>query len=278
MSKVSAADIIGGIAAAKSFISPTAAPSASGKLSNFIAEIRSSGIARSNLFEVEIAAPRILAGNPTTAIIPLYGCDASLPGAYLQTLDNKRFGIGPNEKLPYSVQYNDIGLSFIGDGQGSLYKFFYRWIHGTVRGDAHIISNDVSAAGLSPYEVEFKENYRTSVVIRTFDEQQKKILEYHLMEAYPIWLGEIPLSWSGSDDLQKFPVAFTYLQARLTTVDEERTRNKNGQRELTPFEKLYKLGTAGQTIFASRKPRSVGDIINVVSNAKIIIDGMKGTF
>lgn len=278
MANLTALDIIGGIAAAKAFIDPTRADNskASGKLSNFLAEIRQSALARTNFFEVIITPPRILANDPAAKVIHLYGCDASLPGIYLQTLENKRFGVGPNEKLPYSTQFNDIGITFYGDGQGTIYKFFYKWMHGIVRGDSHMISNGVSGQGLSPYEVEFKEKYRSDIIIRTFDEQQKDVLIYRLIEAYPIWISDTPLSWSSSDDIQRFPLAFTFLQARLDNVEQDRLRNESGARQLTPFEKLYKIGTATQTVFGTRRPQSIGDVINVVSNAKIILEGMKG--
>lgn len=279
MAKVTFANALGIAAAAKSFLQPsTTRTDNTNKMSQFIATMRSSSVARTNLFEIVFTAPRILATNPTKSILSLYACDGNLPGVFLQTFDVKRYGTGPNEKLPYSTEFNDITFSFIGDGQGDIYKFFYNWIQGIVSSDVHMTNTNASSVNqMGPYEVNFKEDYRTTINIITYDENRKVILNYQLMEAYPIWLGDSPLSWGDTDNLQKFPITFTFMQAKLENVDDQkRNLGANGPRPLSPFEKLYKIGTIGQTIYSMRKPNSIGDVINVVSNAKIVLKGLGG--
>lgn len=284
--KVSPADIIGSIAAAKAFINPSKTSdqfsngqfTGVGKWGHFLAEMRSRSVARTNLFEVSFTPPLMLARQSGTArLLSLYASDASLPGNFINTMTLKRFGIGPNEKVPYSTQWNDIGFSCIGDGQGMVYKFFYKWMQGIVKSDVPITGDDIGYNQLASYEVGFKEEYATTITINTFDEQGKDILVYQLTGAYPIFISDTPLSWGQGDELQRIPLAFNFLQASLVNVEAVRSLEKNGQRELSPFEKLYKVGTAVQALASLRKPRSVGDVINVVSNAKTVIQGIGGT-
>lgn len=275
MAKTTAADIIGAIAAAKSFLAPSASKQKDSKLSSFLSQMRADSIARSNLFEVTFIPPRILARNPTAQLLHLYAADASLPGIYLSTMELKRYGVGPNEKIPYSAQYNDIAISMIGDGGGAVYKFFYNWLQGIVRSDIPM-TNQNSIDDINPYEVEFKENYRTNIYIVTFDEQQNDILTYRLLEAYPIWMSEVPLSWSDDNNLQKINLVFNFMQAELINARSDRSTNSAGARDLSFFEKAVKIGTAGQVIAAQRRPHTVGDVINVVSNAKVVLQGLNG--
>lgn len=277
--KKTIADAIGAATAAKAFLAPsTTTTDTTSKMAQFMAQMRSRSVARTNLFEIIFTPPRILAGESTQAIISLYASDGNLPGLFLQTIDLKRFGTGPNEKLPYSAQFNDIAFSFIGDGQGDIYKFFYKWMQGIVLSDTHMTNTSYSSVNqMSPYEVNFKEDYRSTINIITYDEKRNQILNYQLMEAYPVWLGETPLSWGDMDNLQKFPIAFTFLQAKLENIeDQKRNLGANGPRPLSPFERLYKIGTAAQVLYSLKKPNSVGDVINVVSNAKTVIKGFGG--
>lgn len=280
MASITIADAVGVAAASKAFLQPdNQGETATGKLGEFIAQMRQRTVARSNLFEVVITPPYILASNPTKTLIPLYASDASIPNLFLETLDLKRFGTGPNEKLPYSAQFTDMGVMMIGDGQGDIYKFFYRWLQGIVLSDAHMTStNFVSINRLSPYEVNFKEDYRGTVNIIQYDENRNVILNYELSEAYPTFVGGSPLSWGDENNLQKFPINFTFMQAKLTNLNEQKWNPATGEtRPLSPFEKLYKFGTAAQVVFSTKKPNSVGDVINVVSNAKVILKGLGGT-
>lgn len=241
-----------------------------GKLSKFMAEIREASVARTNLFDVTMTAPRILSGSPVAEKISLYAEGAQLPGLNIQTDDSiKRFGIGPQDNSPYSSGVNDITLSFIGDGRGDVYKFFYRWMQGIVRSDYNVSGVRNGYNGLAPYEVEFKREYETTINIKTYNEQGDVVFDYKLLNAFPKSLPDISLSWDDSG-MMKFSVTFCYLQAELGNVDQPLALTKNGLNQLTPFQKLVKIGTAVQTIASLKRPGSVQDALASATTIKNI--------
>lgn len=265
-----AMNAIGTVAAVKSLFGSKPAGGATGRMNNFIAEIRQNSVARTNYFEITFSAPKILAGegSATARKISLYAEGASLPGLFLQTDDSiKRFGIGPQEHVPYSAQTNNTTINFIGDGKGEIYKFFYNWIQGIVRSDYVVTSQNVSRNGLSPYEVEFKSEYAQTIVIRTFNEQGDTIFEYELREAFPKSIADVSLNWSESSMMQ-FSVEFCFLQSKLLTSDVPAKLTPNGITQLSPFQKLAKIGTAVTTIASLKRPKNVQDALSSITTLK----------
>jgi hypothetical protein len=164
---------------------------------------------------------------------------------------------------------NDISLSFIGDGKGDVYKFFYRWMQGIVRSDYNVSGVRNGYNGLAPYEVEFKRNYETTINIKTYNEQGDVVFDYKLLNAFPKSLPDISLSWDDGG-MMKFSVTFCYLQAELANADQPLALTKNGLNQLTPFQKLVKIGTAVQTIASLKRPGSVQDALASATTIKNI--------
>lgn len=245
-------------------------PAGSGKINNFISELKQNSVARTNLFDVTITPPKVLAGTAAARKISLFAEGAQLPGINIQTDSSiKRFGYGPQDNMPHSSQTNDITLNFIGDGKGEVYKFFYRWMQGIVRSDYEVPSGKVGLGGLAPYEVAFREDYETTISIKTYDEQGETIIDYELLKAFPKNLPDVTLNWSDTGIMQ-FGVTFCFLQSRMVNVDDQVKTSKNGIQGLSTLQKLVKVGTAVQTIASLKRPRSVQDALATSTSIKNI--------
>ena len=267
---------LGTVAALKSLFGKPKQPGTN-KQTQFQAALRRRSVARTNLFDVTITLPTILQGPrflPLGAELSLWAESAQLPGYNIQTDSIKRYGVGPMESVPYSIQTNDLTLSFIGDGAGGIQKFFYLWMHGIVRGDEDVRTDDLSTTGLQPYEVEFKDRYATVITITQYDEMGDVINVYELTDAFPKNIPDISVSWTDNNAFMQFGVTFSYLQAKLKTASQGRqTRgSKNGVGELSFLQKAIKVGTALQTLKTLRKPRSVQDAIASTSTIKTLFN------
>jgi hypothetical protein len=238
---------------------------ATGRYGNFLSEFRNKSFARTNLFEVSIQPPKIMNGSKMFESLHLYAESANIPGLMFATSETKRYGTGPVEKKPYAPIFNDISVSFLVDGQGELYKFFYTWMNRIVSSDQFVNGNTVSANGLAPFEVEFKDDYKCQMMISTFDEAGNGVLSSQIVDAIPI---------SISDQIMKLQVTFTYFQHILNTDQSEPVSGY--KKPLSGFQQIVKAGTALQTISSLKKPQSVGDVINVINNAKVIAGGYFG--
>jgi hypothetical protein len=270
---------LGTYAAVKSLIgTPPSQTAANSRYGKFLAEMRQNSVAKTNYFEVRITAPSVLLGPKGTVAskIELYAEGTPFPGLFLQTGEMKRYGVGPIEKYPYSLQTNSLQMNFIGDGKGEIYKFFYNWMQNIVRGDFPIEQQTqgtqaISASGLAPYEVEFKNNYSVPIDIFLYNEEHSTVLHYNLTQAFPVRIPDINLSWRDTDSLMQFAVDFEFLQSNLVNSEEKFEVNKNGPNQLSLLQKLVKVGTAVQALSSLRKPQSLQDGLISAGNIKNVI-------
>ena len=247
---------------------------ATGRYGNFLSEFRNKSFARTNLFEVAIQPPRLMTGSKMSNVLHLYAESASIPGLMFATSETRRYGVGPIEKKPYAPIFNDVSVSFLVDGQGDIYKFFYTWMNRIVSSDQFINGNAGHYNGLAPFEVEYKDEYKCQMMISTFDEAGNSVLNSQLVDAIPISISDTSFSWGDNDQVLKLQVTFTYFQHILNTDQGEPVSGY--KKPLSGFQQIVKAGTALQTLSSLKKPQSVGDVINVINNAKVITGGYFG--
>lgn len=249
------------------FLNGTRAPGSDRKGINKIQSTinKLNGLQRSSHYYVTIPAPLVLAGDQVPPLIPFLTEATSLPGVMMNTTPIKRYGYGPEEKKPYAPTFVDINMTFFGDGKGAVHDFFYRWLN-------KIVIFDKNATDANAFEVYYKNSYATDITITTIDETGNIITEVTLLKAYPIFLGDISLSWHDNDSFVRIPVGFTFYNWKKKTIDLN-TPVLPGQ-GASAMQKILGVATAIQTLSTIRKPNNVADIINVVGNSKIAIGGL----
>ena len=148
---------------------------------------------------------------------------------------------------------------------------------GIVKGDlSPQSSGTTSYNGLNAFEVEYKNDYAVDIVITCYDERDQSIVICTLRRAFPIFLGDIQLSWAENDSFMRIPVTFTYQTWDLEVININSVLTGN---YMSGLQKILKVGTAIQTIASIiHKPTGVADILNSVSKAKSVIGGLGGLF
>ena len=109
-------------------------------ISSYKENINQFGVLRSNKFEVRISVPPILQGSAIVSAAGAVSSDGSIqmlkfraerfsaPGISLDTKQVYRYGMGPYQKMPYSASYTDNSITFLSDGYGNMWNFWYQWI------------------------------------------------------------------------------------------------------------------------------------------------------
>lgn len=136
---------------------------------------------------------------------------ASLPGFGLTTDDIKHKGYGNINKHPYEAMFQDVNLSFIGDSQGKVFKYFHEWFKSIVNFDDSTDPNGTNQFGLSQSMYNFPDEYSSTVVVSHLSTDGEKIIEYTLYKAFPINISDIQVDWNSGSDFVKVPVTFTYM-------------------------------------------------------------------
>jgi hypothetical protein len=149
-------------------------------------------------------------------LISLSCSEASLPGSLLMTNEINDDHTGVTERHAYRRQYDersdftfyiDYGRN---DGNYNVLWFFEQWMQ--------YIVNEQYVEGLDDnnyfYRVNFPKTYQGSIIINKFERdflQNGGYLEYKFLNAYPINITSIPVSYESSQ-LLKCTVSFTYIR------------------------------------------------------------------
>jgi len=245
-----------------------------------LAGIRKFGIQKTNLGYVTFELPRLLLGVPgVTPQITLLARSRAhtfpIPSVNFATSEIKRYGVGPVEKKPYLPLFTDINIDFIGDSEGDIHKFFYIWMNGIInftdlprnggRKDLY------GSSSKDPFAIEFKDEYKTTLVMRTFNDMQEELTEIRLFNCFPVSLGEIQYNWGDENTLVRFPVSFNFTHWAYNQEDPK-FRFSAPQVDVSKnnvdlvYQFLINAYPAAQAIeLATRRPQQVQDVVNIVN-------------
>lgn len=156
--------------------------------------------------------------------------EASLPGSTLSTVDITDDRTGVSEKLAYRRLYDDrADFTFYVEHDYKIILFFENWIQYIVNEQENgatledllrdpvgtlLNGSTSSRPGLKDsgyfYRVNFPNDYRGTVYINKFEKDYLgRYLQYTLIDAYPLAINSIPVSYDASN-LLKCTVSFTY--------------------------------------------------------------------
>ena len=125
-------------------------------------------------------------------------CEAAeLPGKSLSTADVKIYG--PAFKVPYQTIYGDISFTFLCTNDFYERKLFDKWIECIMPPDTNNLR----------YPKGENTRYLSDITIMQFDEFIKQIYAIKLIDAFPVTISSMPLSWS-DDNFHRVTVSFAY--------------------------------------------------------------------
>lgn len=209
------------------------------KSTDFIAAIKTQGLARTNRFTVDVAPPSSNSAGLNSRVLLL--CDsAALPGVSYATTQNRSYG--EFREVPYDRLFEPVTLSFYVDKEMVVKKIFDDWVM--------MIQNPVNRS------FKYYESYVRTMTIQVQDLNDKTKYEVKLHEAYPKTMSAVGLS-SESKDVMKMSVSFQYKYFEISQIvqlpnDQQISSNMidkyNG--DFTGFQARFNkgLGEAGNFI------------------------------
>lgn len=139
----------------------------------------------------------------TARRLMFYCFSAEIPGVSYQTDENRYYG--SQFKIPYMPQYNDVDLEFyVGDDMFERW-FFEGWMH--------------SVMDPQTQDFNYISEYSTNIDILQMDINSNDTYWCTLLEAYPIAVNQMKLSWDSDNEIHRITVTFTY--KRVLTVDTD---------------------------------------------------------
>ncbi len=159
---------------------------------DFIAEIKTKGIARINRFTVDLSPPRALQEN--TKRMLLFCEKASLPGVNFATTANRSYG--ETREVVYDRMFDPVTLTFHVDRNMTVKTVFDEWMN-------YIVNPSDRTIG-------WYNDYVTPMTIRIQDLEDKTTYLVQLMEAYPKTIQAVSLDAGSNNDTMRLDVTFQY--------------------------------------------------------------------
>lgn len=203
----------------------TTPPTAGFDIDAFASDIRTRGVVRTHSFLAIVYPPKILQGLYTDPALRrmIIRCEAaSLPSMSFMTRDFYRAGYGSSEAIAYNTNFEPVNFTFLVDAQAEVYTFFYNWMNCIVNFNVSAgfgTSNTIGGKALKAYEVGYKDDYVTKMLILMYNEARDQIIEVTLHDAFPMSISEVGLSWGQTDELMKINVPVKYRDFSIDTVD-----------------------------------------------------------
>lgn len=131
-----------------------------------------------------------------------YRCEScAIPSKSLLFANRKTYG--PNRKVAYGAEYRDVSFSFIVSDNMQEKEYFDIW-------QRMIVDNDEVSGGITTHDASYYDDYIGEIEIRYYEKGGKNTYKIVLMEAYPIEVQEVPLSWTSNNEYMRVTVTLAY--------------------------------------------------------------------
>ena len=201
-------------------------------------------------------------------------CDsATLPAVRFNLDDNvRRYGYGPVERVPHSVQFNEFTLTWIVDPEAKIVSFFNNWMNTIVNyqskgGNTMMAPRKNGRVSFSAYEVGYKDDYSNPLMsIFVYNENSDKVIEYKMYDIFPTGINDISLAHGEIDTMLKLSVSFAFTDLEIMTPKNVKdTSIADIIRQPGAYANYDQSVSGGQTLNAVRLPQSITQTKNTTN-------------
>lgn len=196
--------------------------------------------------------------------IPFLCKSVVIPGIEITPASVRRYGYGSYEVRPGGVTYETLPAVFYVDNDYSILNFFTKWIQATINFDVQSLDRR-TVQGAYYNEIQYSDNYTTTITIYAYDKAGNNIVAYKLYEAYPVAMNGIDMAWENRNAIATLNVAFRYKTWASNFVVPG--MDNGDLRNLTIADYLIRGGNILQTISGfNTRVRNANDVINILGN------------
>lgn len=172
-------------------------------LQDFITEVKSRGLARTNRYLVRIPMP--FADSDQNRLTEMMCDSVQLPGMTIATTPHNFWG--EVREMPYGRSFDNVTLSFYLDTEMHTKKVFDQWMA--------LIQNPTTRT------LNYYDNYVTQVEIDVLDLEKDSVMySVKLFEAYPKTINAIQLD-SSDKNIMKLTVVLNYKYFTTSSMEEQ---------------------------------------------------------
>lgn len=246
-------------------------------ISDFNSKLSEHGVAKTNLFFARITMPRSLLNElneiPITRDLEFYCKTVTLPEMDIQTSEVQPQAFGPVVRRPQSMNFPVLPVSFMVDSNFGVMKLFHRWTQSIVNYD----TSGGQFAGVNntlPFEMGYKNDYSATMQVAVYSQNTQEVeYVYEFSGLYPINVGGIETSWESTGDVMTLPVGFSYDELKVSGSTRGKVlSDRPGSFTGNLLGWFSSINTTVNMIQSIKRPTSIQDALNQVSNINNIID------
>ena len=178
-------------------------------------------VSQSSLYRLTLSVPQAVRNKLSLSSvdydnISLLCCEAALPGSSLTTHEVNNDYHGVTEKMAYRRMYDEtIGLTFYVDRSYKIVELMETWMN-YISGmnDANLYKDPYVS-----YRMAYPNSYKNNIYLTKFERDHfssqsnlvRTTLDYTFVQAFPLALTSMPVSYEGSDVL-KCSVSFNFMR------------------------------------------------------------------
>lgn len=253
-------------------------------INQFKAELdKRGGAAMPSLFEVIIIP---ISNGPAeinsdtrldTGMFSFFCSSVNIPGININTAAYIASG-ALTTSFPTQVINQPINSVFMVDSDHQVMNFFYNWMQKIINHGASNPNAFNEVDGMLPYELGYKDEYATDILIRHYSTESfdNKYYEIQLHNAFPITAGDLNLAWENNNSFLTMPVAFSYdkisySSTRSGTPANRAERAKTGTL-LDRISAVAGLSSVLSQTLNEGSPVTIQDAINRISRVRNSFD------
>ena len=152
-----------------------------------------------------------IAGGNSNSVLPFLCYKVNLPGISLNNRDVLPNGFGVSTKMPYSQNFGPLMPSFFVDQNMTAYNFFTKWMQSIVNfGGVEATNAPSTVNGAQMFDVSYKDDYATTIDIYVYNNTSEVLIEYKFINAFPVAMGDVDLSWEFNNEIMTMPITLNY--------------------------------------------------------------------
>ncbi len=203
-------------------------PARKNPVKDFVAQVKSGGLARSNRYAVMMTLPFVFNSDVTKKALMF--CDQiQLPGTNFSTAQVRTFG--EFRETPYEKLYEQINMSFYVDKNMLIKDMFDQWQNAIYDPKTRVFN--------------YYDKYVTDITIEVQDGTDKPHYYVTLHECYPKSVGAVQLDYASKDVMKlSVSIAYKWFEAKAEVPDIE---DITSAKKATVADKLmnFAIGSAG---------------------------------
>ena len=178
-------------------------------------------VSQSSLYRLTLSVPQAVRNKLSLSSvdydnISLLCCEAALPGSSLTTHEVNNDYHGVTEKMAYRRMYDEtLGLTFYVDRSYKIVELMETWMNYISGMDDANLYKDPYVS----YRMSYPNSYKNNIYLTKFERDHfssqsnlvRTTLDYTFVQAFPLALTSMPVSYEGSDVL-KCSVSFNFIR------------------------------------------------------------------